>query len=82
MTLASKLAEKTGATIIMAFGERLAKGNGYTLHLTSVDSIATPELLNQAIEAQIAKSPNQYYWNYNRYKVSRKSKAKLQSKNQ
>lgn len=82
MTLASKLAEKTGATIIMAFGERLAQGKGYTLHLTSVASIATPTLLNQAIETQIAQNPSQYYWNYNRYKVSRKAKAKLAKSNQ
>lgn len=77
MTLASKLAEKTGATVIMAFGERLAKGKGYALHLTKVDSIATPSLLNQAIETQIKQCPNQYCWNYHRYKVNRKSKAKL-----
>ncbi|MGJ8620292.1 MAG: lysophospholipid acyltransferase family protein [Methylophilaceae bacterium] len=77
MTLASKLAERTGATIIMAFGERLDKGEGYALHLTKIDSIATPTLLNQSIEKQIAQAPNQYYWNYHRYKVSRKSKEKL-----
>lgn len=77
MTLASKLAERTKATIIMAFGERLDNGRGYALHLTKVDSIATPTLLNQAIEKQIAQAPNQYYWNYHRYKVSRKSREKL-----
>ncbi len=77
MTLASKLAERTKATIIMAFGERLDNGQGYALHLTKVDSIATPILLNQAIEKQIAQAPNQYYWNYHRYKVSRKSREKL-----
>jgi Kdo2-lipid IVA lauroyltransferase/acyltransferase len=77
MTLASKLAEKTGATVIMAFGERLAKGKGYVLHLTKVDSIATPKLLNLAIERQIKQHPDQYYWNYHRYKISRKSKEKV-----
>jgi Kdo2-lipid IVA lauroyltransferase/acyltransferase len=77
MTLASKLAEKTGATVIMAFGERLDNGEGYMLHLTKVDSIATPCLLNQAIERQIKQAPNQYYWNYHRYKISRKTKEKF-----
>lgn len=77
MTLASKLAEKTGAAVFMVFGERLNSGKGYTLHFTKVDSIATPALLNQAIENQIRQSPEQYYWNYNRYKVSRKSKKKM-----
>jgi Kdo2-lipid IVA lauroyltransferase/acyltransferase len=77
MTLASKLAEKTGASIIMAFGERLPKGEGYDIHLTSVDSIATPTLLNQAIERQIAQCPSQYLWQYNRYKVRRHSLKKM-----
>ena len=69
MSLASKLAEKTGATVIMAFGERLKNGAGYDIHLTKIDSIATPALLNKAIEQQIAQKPSQYLWSYNRYKV-------------
>lgn len=76
MSLAGKLAEKTGATVIMAFGERLPDGIGYAIHLTKLDdqAIATPALLNQAIEAQIRQCPSQYYWSYHRYKVSRKVK--------
>lgn len=76
MSLAGKLAEKTGATVIMAFGERLPDGTGYAIHLTKLDdhAIATPALLNQAIEAQIRQCPSQYYWSYHRYKVSRKVK--------
>jgi len=76
MTLASKLAEKTGAAVIMAFGERLAKGAGYEIHLSAVESIATPALLNQAIETQIRQKPTQYLWRYNRYKVRRGSLPK------
>lgn len=76
MTLASKLAEKTGAVVIMAFGERLAKGAGYEIHLSAVESIATPALLNQAIETQIRQKPTQYLWRYNRYKVRRGSLPK------
>ncbi len=68
MSLASKLANKTQATVIMAFGERLPEGQGFDIHLTAVDSIATPALLNQAIEQQIAQKPEQYLWSYNRYK--------------
>lgn len=69
MSLASKLAEKTGATVIMGFGERLENGQGYAIHLSKLDSIATPALLNKAIEQQIAQKPSQYLWSYNRYKV-------------
>ena len=76
MTLASKLAVKTGATVIMVFGERLANGQGYEIHITKVDSIATPSLLNLAIERQIAQKPEQYLWQYNRYKARRHAMQK------
>jgi len=71
MTLASKIAVKTGAAVIMAFGERLADGQGYAIHLSKVESIASAEFLNNAIEKQIAQKPEQYLWQYNRYKVRR-----------
>lgn len=76
MTLASKIAVKTGATVIMAFGERLADGQGYAIHLSRVESIASADLLNQAIEQQIAQKPEQYLWQYNRYKVRRHAMQK------
>jgi Kdo2-lipid IVA lauroyltransferase/acyltransferase len=76
MTLACKLAEKTGAAVIMAFGERLQDGAGFDIHLTRVDSITTPTLLNAAIEAQIAQNPNQYLWSYDRWKLRRHAMVK------
>ncbi len=76
MTLAGRLAEKTGASVIMAFGERLAEGQGYEIHLAKVESIATPDLLNQAIEQQIRQKPEQYLWRYNRYKARRHAMQK------
>jgi KDO2-lipid IV(A) lauroyltransferase len=71
MSLASKLAEKTGAAVIMAFGERLPNGEGFNIHLTALTdgAIATPALLNKAIETQIAQQPTQYLWSYPRYKI-------------
>jgi KDO2-lipid IV(A) lauroyltransferase len=71
MTLASKLANKTGATVMMAFGERLANGQGFKIHLEELaeGSISNTSLLNQAIERQIKKNPKQYLWAYPRYKV-------------
>jgi len=75
MTLACKLAEKTGAAVIMAFGERLENGQGFDIHLTRLEdgAIATPALLNQAIEQQIAKKPTQYLWHYPRYRVRKRA---------
>ncbi|MDZ4140588.1 MAG: lysophospholipid acyltransferase family protein [Methylotenera sp.] len=76
MTLAGKLAEKTGATVLMAFGERLANGQGYEIHLSAVETIATPTLLNKAVTECIAQKPEQYLWQYNRYKIRRGSQKK------
>ncbi len=71
MTLASKLAQKTGAQVLMAFGERLPHGGGYHIHITPIAAggIATPALMNAAIERAIAQKPEQYLWSYDRYKV-------------
>ena len=77
MTLACKLAEKTSATVIMAFGKRLENGSGYNIHLTHIESIATTSLLNKAIETQVAKIPSQYLWRYDRYKKRRYALMKL-----
>jgi len=71
MTLASKLAEKSGAQVLMAFGERLANGRGYHIHIKPIEqgAINTPALLNQEIEKAIGVCPSQYMWIYDRYKV-------------
>jgi KDO2-lipid IV(A) lauroyltransferase len=71
MTLASKLANKTGAQVLMAFGERLTMGRGYHIHIEPIQTsgIATPTLLNHEIEKMIAQCPAQYMWAYDRYKV-------------
>jgi Kdo2-lipid IVA lauroyltransferase/acyltransferase len=71
MTLAGKLAQKTGAQVLMAFGERLLHGGGYHIHITPIDAggIATPALMNAAIERTIQQCPAQYLWSYDRYKA-------------
>ena len=82
MALAGKLAEKTGAVVIMAFGRRLPHGKGFEIHLNKLESgsIATPTLLNQALETQIKQFPEQYLWAYNRYKVSNSNHPPPESK--
>ena len=71
MTLASKLAQKTGAQVLMAFGERLPHGGGYHIHITPIAAggIATPALMNAEIERVIRQCPAQYLWSYDRYKA-------------
>jgi KDO2-lipid IV(A) lauroyltransferase len=79
MTLASRLANKTGAAIFMVFGERLPLGAGYHLHFTRLPDgcINSVTGLNEAIEAQVRQCPAQYLWTYNRHKIRHHAKDRL-----
>lgn len=75
MTLAVKLAQKTGAAIIFGFAERLAKGRGYRLFAIAADkAIYDADLrnavtaMNQTIEQGIRQVPEQYQWGYKRFR--------------
>jgi KDO2-lipid IV(A) lauroyltransferase len=71
MTLAPRLA-RTGATVILAWAERLPQGAGYHLHLSKpVGDVATPADVKREIERLVRLCPGQYLWGYNRYKVPR-----------
>jgi KDO2-lipid IV(A) lauroyltransferase len=70
MTLAARLAQ-TGATVLLAYAERLHYGAGYHLHfLAPTGDVSTPEGINRQIEQLILRCPGQYLWGYNRYKGS------------
>ena len=74
MTLVSRLAEASGAGLLLAYGERLPHGKGYEIHFSPLEF--TPgkpvtEQLNTALEQVILACPEQYLWAYNRYKVPR-----------
>lgn len=74
MTLAARLAE-TGATVLLAYAERLHYGAGYHLKLFQLSQPLAGELpervaaINAELEALIRQCPEQYLWGYNRYKV-------------
>lgn len=68
MTLVGKLQQATGATILIAFGERLSKGEGYRIHIAPFDAEPTPLNINHAIENLVRAYPSQYLWSYRRYK--------------
>ena len=74
MTLAARLAE-TGATVLLAYAERLHYGAGYHLKLFPLSAPLQGDLLqraaqlNRELEALIRLCPEQYLWGYNRYKV-------------
>ena len=77
MTLAARLAQQTGAAVVLARCEREPWGRGYHLYL---EELATPlsdvlelavQQINQAMEQTIRQCPQQYLWGDARYKQPR-----------
>ncbi|HEU0219790.1 MAG TPA: lysophospholipid acyltransferase family protein [Gallionella sp.] len=74
MTLAGRLAESSGATVLIAFSERLPHGQGYVIHVEPLPldfAAPVPQQVNAALERVIRAGPAQYLWSYNRYKIPR-----------
>jgi KDO2-lipid IV(A) lauroyltransferase len=74
MTLVGRLAESSGATVLIAYSERLPRGQGYVIHVEPLAldfAVAVPRQINAALERVIRACPAQYLWSYNRYKVPR-----------
>jgi KDO2-lipid IV(A) lauroyltransferase len=76
MVLLSRLAQRTGATVLFAFAERLPHAGGYVLHfLPAPADIADAHLptavaaLNRGIEDCVRIAPLQYQWHYKRYSI-------------
>ena len=72
MTLSGRLAQTSGATVLLAFAERLPRGQGYILRFEPLPlnySKPVPLQINAALERVIAISPAQYLWSYNRFKI-------------
>lgn len=68
MTLPLRLAQASGAAVVLAVGERLGAGHGWRLHFERLAGEPTPEAVNAAMERWIRRLPAQYLWGYNRYK--------------
>ena len=74
MTLAAKLAQQTGATLLLAVGQRLPCGRGYRVWVEPApqalppDAEAAARCINQWMEGLIRRYPEQYLWAYARYK--------------
>jgi Kdo2-lipid IVA lauroyltransferase/acyltransferase len=77
MTLPARLAAQTGATIVLAWGERLPHGAGYCVHLRpwagalSDEPAQAAAQINAAMEGLVRECPAQYLWGYARYKQPR-----------
>ncbi|MEP6907435.1 MAG: lauroyl acyltransferase [Pseudoxanthomonas sp.] len=74
MTLVSRLAERTGATVLFAWCERSNADLEFTLHVEPApDGIADPDpvaaatVLNSMVERIARRDPAQYQWTYKRF---------------
>lgn len=77
MTLAVRLAQQTGAAVVLARCERLPRGRGYVTHFEPLAQPLSDQMdqallqINQAMEHLIRQCPEQYLWGYARYKKPR-----------
>jgi KDO2-lipid IV(A) lauroyltransferase len=76
MTLLPRLMQKTGATVIFSYAERLPCGRGFHVHfLPAPEASRTKDLqqaaaaLNQGVENCVRQTPAQYQWSYKRFKT-------------
>jgi KDO2-lipid IV(A) lauroyltransferase len=73
MTLWSRLAQRSSASVIMAYALRLPSGAGFEVrfeHMPPRESGETAARhLNRTLEDIIRRCPEQYLWAYNRYKA-------------
>jgi KDO2-lipid IV(A) lauroyltransferase len=74
MVLLPRIAQRTGATVLFAFAERLARGAGFRIRiLPASDGIAEPDLhvactaLNRGVEQCVERAFSQYQWTYKRW---------------
>jgi len=88
MTLAARMVQQTGATLVLLWCERLAGGAGFVVHVRALGE-ALPEasdqseaaqtaaasIINRAMERIILQQASQYLWGYNRYKNPRRAGA-------
>jgi KDO2-lipid IV(A) lauroyltransferase len=81
MTLSARLAQQTGATVLLAWGERLPWGRGYRIRLRpwpdelEKDTETAAAQVNAGIERLIRECPQQYLWGYARYKTPAESRT-------
>ncbi|MEO7105390.1 MAG: lysophospholipid acyltransferase family protein [Rhodoferax sp.] len=78
MTLLPRLAQQSGAKVLLCWCERLGGSKGYVMHFEPLggtelqDASTTPEAsaraVNAGMERLIRRNPGQYLWSYARYK--------------
>jgi len=75
-TLVARLAERTGASVVLAYAERLPAGAGFRLHFRPAspeihdpDVLVATAAMNRDIERLVRECPDQYLWSYKRFRI-------------
>ncbi len=84
LTLTSRLARTSKAPVLPFYSERLPGGQGYLLRIgkpladfPSGDDVRDATAVNQAIEEQVRRTPEQYLWGHRRFKTQPKGMPQL-----
>nr|WP_297403119.1 lysophospholipid acyltransferase family protein [uncultured Marinobacter sp.] len=84
MTLASKLIQKTGATPLIIYAQRLPDAQGFKIvirkaepDIASEDMTESLTALNHAVEQCINNAPEQYQWEYKRFRRTAPGEAPI-----
>lgn len=75
MTLVSKLLQKSGAVPLMTWCQRLPDGSGFHLRvrrcaegMADPDPVVATTALNRSVEDCVREAPEQYQWEYKRFR--------------
>ncbi len=74
MVLVNRLAQKTGASVLFWYMERLEDSEGFRMHwfeapdgIANADPVIAATALNQGLEHCVRQCPSQYLWSYKRF---------------
>ncbi len=68
MTLPERLVQQTGARVVVAVCERVARPPGWRLRLETMREPPNAQALNERLQRCILRRPEQYLWGYHRYR--------------
>lgn len=75
LTLASKIAQRTGAGVLFCYPERLPDARGYVLHILPMPDFPSGDVVQDAtrynamIEQVVRDKPENYFWLHRRFKT-------------
>jgi len=85
--LVTRLISKTGARVVAGFARRLPDGQGFDIHFIPADEavydsddITAVAGVNHMVEALVEIAPEQYQWEYKRFKRRPEGQPKIYKK--